>query len=130
MIKFTANNTGQIVDVIVELVPEFKEYKEFESEYMVEKDFKSLLLDIFGRFFKERIENYAEDDPIIQRVFKFLNAQFNESESNKDMVGYLGQEIFENIASSRKGTEVTRKFLQGKALEAFNASAEYFGIHD
>lgn len=130
MIRFVRDNTCALVDAVLDLVPEFKDYKDFEAEYMIEKDFKSLLLDIFGRFFKERIENHPENDPVIQKVYKFLNEQFNESESDKNMVNYLGQEIFENLAGSKKATEVSRKYLTGKALESFNASEEYYGVSE
>ena len=38
MIKLSPDNTGAIVVAIIELVPEFKEYKDFEPEYIVEKE--------------------------------------------------------------------------------------------
>ena len=117
-----------VVNAIVDLAPEFKEYKDFSVWDINDPVERTGLLDIFGRFLKERIENYQEDDSVIQRVYKFLNEQFNESESDMDAVRYLGQEIFENVASTEKGMLLSRKLLKGKALEVFNATAEYYGV--
>jgi hypothetical protein len=115
-----------VVDVIIDLVPEFKEYKEFECGYLNDKVFKNGLLDIFGRFLKNRIESYPICDPVIQRIFKFLNEQFNESDSDHDVLDLLGIDIFENISPYEKGMEVARKLLEGKALDSFNETAKYY----
>lgn len=123
MIKLTLDN---IVDVIIKLVPEFKEYEDFNVWDRNDIKVKRLIMGVFGRFFKERVENYPENDLVIQKVYKFLNEQFNESESDRDALDYLGIEVFENLSPSHKGTEVSKKLLKGKALESFNETAKYF----
>lgn len=123
MIRLTLDN---LIETVVDLVPEFKEYKDFNVWDINDDKVKRLLLGVFGRFFTERVENYSEKDVIIQRVYKFLNEQFNESESEEDALNYLGIDMFENLACSDKGTEISRKLLRGRALKSFNDSAKYF----
>lgn len=123
MIKLTLDN---VVDALVSLVPEFKLYEDFNVWDINDKEEKNFLLGVFGRFFRERIENYPENDTVIQRVYQFLNEQLNESDSNKDALNYLAMEIFETIASSERCMEVSKKLLTGKTLESFNETAEYF----
>ena len=109
--KLTLDN---IVEVIIDLVPEFKEYKDFGVWDIKDEKVKRLNLGIFGRFLRERVEKYTEDDPVIQRVYRFLNEQFNESESDEEALDYLGIEVFEDLASSEKGIEISRKLLNGR----------------
>jgi len=115
-----------LVYTIVKLVPEFKEYKDFKVWDINDSVERNALLGVFGRFFRERIENYPENDSVIQRVYKFMNEQINESKSDKDAVDYIAMEIFEEIASLEKGMILSRKLLKGKALESFNETAIYF----
>lgn len=123
MVRLTLDN---IIEEVVKLVPEFKKHEDYKVFDIEDEEEKRFLLGVFGRFFMERVENYPENDPVIQHVYQFLNEQFNESMSHKDALDYLIIDIYENIASSEKGTELSRKLLKGKALEAFNATAEYF----
>lgn len=123
MIKLTLDN---IIEEVVNLVPEFKEYKDFNVFDINNDEEKRMLLNIFGHFLKERVEKYSIDDSVIQRVYKFLNEQFNESQSDKDAIDYLIIDIFENLSPYEKGMEISRKLLVGKALEAFNETAKYY----
>lgn len=123
MIKLTLSN---IVDEIVNLVPEFKEYEDFNIWDINDIEVKRLLLGVFGKFFLEKVKNYNGHDSVVPRVFIFLNEQFNESDSDKDALDYLGIEIFENLSPSEKGTEIAKKFLVGKALDSFNETAKYY----
>ncbi|MBI4359965.1 MAG: hypothetical protein HY564_02645 [Candidatus Jacksonbacteria bacterium] len=115
-----------MVEEIVKLVPEFKDYQDFTVFDINDNEEKRFLLGVFGRFMKERVENCPDTDPVIQRVYKFLNEQFNDPRIDKEARDLLIIDIFENLSPYEKGMEVSRKLLTGKALEAFNVTAEYF----
>jgi len=123
MIKLTLDN---IVEEIVKLIPEFKDYKDYKVFDIKNESEKRMLLSVFGNFLKERIDTFPIDDPVIQKTFKLINEQFNNSDSDQDVLDYLGIDIFENISPYKKGMEVSRKLLTGKALESFNETAKYY----
>ncbi len=115
-----------IIDELVKLTPEFKDYDDFTIFDINNKDEKRHLVDVFGQFLQERIEHYPETDSVIQRVYKFLNEQFNDPETDKAVLDYLIVDIFENLSPYDKGMEVSRKLLTGQALVAFNETAKYY----
>ena len=123
MSRLTLDN---LIEEIVKLVPEFKEHEDYKVFDIKDEEEKRFLLGVFGRFFKERVEKYPIDDPVIQRVYQFLNQQFNDPAINKDVMDLLIIDIFENLSPYEKCMDVSRKLLTGKALEAFNVTAEYF----
>lgn len=123
--KITLKN---VVHILVKVAPEFKKYKDFTVWNINDQVEYTGLLDIFGHFFTERVENYSENDRVIQRVYNFLNGQLNKSDSDKEALDYLAGEIFENLSGSKKGAEISRKFLTGKALERFNECEKYYGV--
>lgn len=123
MKRLTLDN---LIEAMVELVPEFRDYEDFGVWDINDNEVKRLLLGVFGRFFTERVKNYPGGDPVIKRVYEFLNEQFNESDSDREALDYLGIEIFENLCSFKEGVEVSRKLLKGNALKSFNETAKYF----
>jgi hypothetical protein len=120
--KITLDN---IIDEIVKLIPEFKQYGDYNVFDITDVSEKKMLLGVFGRFLKERVENYPINDKVIQKFYLFLNEQFNEQKNDKDTTDLIIIDIFETLAESYKAIEVSRQLLKGKALWAFNEAEKY-----
>lgn len=115
-----------------ELFPEFLTWKEYGLEkYDYEGEpLAYVFLSEFCRFMMQKLEEpSAFEDEFFIRLFAVINKQFELEDSDEDTLTLIVVEIFENLAQTEKGMEVSRKLLTNqKAIDSFKKSLEFTGI--
>jgi hypothetical protein len=129
MKKITYEN---ISDLLLHKFPEYKNSENYEPE---NTDLNYVVFGNFAQFLLARIAEYPETDELIQRVFGFINDIYNrtdiESSSGEDTVqNLLYIELFENLAQTKQGVALARKYLKERAKDEFETVFRYTGVEE
>lgn len=114
------------------LFPEFLEWVEYDPEYYTyegEPQAYTYLSD-FCRLMMQKVEaSTASEDPFLIKIFNVINQQYELLDSDANTLTLITVEIFENLAQTKRGMEISRKFLTNeKAIHDFRESLKFTSI--
>ncbi len=118
---------SNIVDFLIEEFPEFKEtevFKLFDKE-----DFKLayIVWGAFSIYAVDRLMKNGADDLVVQRLFNFINEQFDNTDSDPKVLELLTVEIFESFAQEKESLKFSRQNTHGKPRHPVEMSLAYTG---
>ena len=119
---------AQIAPFLLEHFPEFKEtgdYKRYDENdlklpYIVWADFIRYLL--------QRLQKNGPADSVVQRLFAFLNEQFNDPASDPEVINLLAVEVFESFTQKKENLDFARKYTTSQARHQLELILGYTGV--
>jgi hypothetical protein len=105
------------------LFPEFLASEDFDKDYSDDNLSYPFLAD-FSRFLMKKIEAPdASKDPIVQRVFDVINAQFEIIDADPEILNLFALQILEPLAETKTGIAISKeKLISPNAIKSFNES--------
>lgn len=128
MEPITYNN---IVNNLVERFPDYRMSDEFDKDSLHSQ---YVMFSGFGRFLTAEIEKEEQSDELTKRAFQFINEIYNgptiksDTDPQDTLQNLIYIEIFENLAQTKRGVQIARKYLIGKAKDEFETVFRYTGV--
>jgi hypothetical protein len=120
----TSISFQNIASVLLEMFPEFRDSTDFRERDL---EFPYSMWSRFAGYAAQRLHDNGPDDPIVARLFSFVNEQFTTPDSDPAMLDLIGNEIIPEFAWPEKALEYARQNTKGDArliLEAHAASPD------
>lgn len=107
-----------LIEYLIQKFPEYTKTNTFKSYNEVELKFTYMIVSDLANYVIERLEKYGVTDPVAERLFNFINEQFNNLLSDPEVLNIIMIEIFDNFATTKEMLEFSRKNTSGKARHA------------
>ncbi len=121
-------NYANIVDFLIGGFSEFKAteiFKEFDNEDL---KLPYIIWGAFVTYVIDRLQKNGEDDPVLKKLFNFINNQFDDPSSDPDVLNLLSVTVFEGFAQVKESLEFSRKNTRNKARHAVEMILTYTGV--
>jgi hypothetical protein len=82
----------------------------------------------WGHSAMQRLHDNGPDDPVVARLFSFLNGQFANPDSEHNVLELLTIQIFENFAQEEKSLEYARQNTKDEARQSLEESIWWTGV--